>query len=216
MLTAMIRIQWKACRHLVIALAVAAFALPIASVRLGWRGAAANLPRFLTELQLWGFFYPALAAVAALVLGVAIWLSDRRGHHIYALLLPVPRWRYVLLRYLAGATLLLPIALALWAGAIMATIGLDLPPGLRIFPHALALKFALALLLLFGFVFAAAAASPRTLGIGLRAVGLLVAVHIAVILLDPKTNLLWRLVSALASGPGPLAPLGGRWMLIDV
>ena len=216
MLKAMIRIQWKACWHLVIALAVAALALPIISVRLGWRGAAANLPRFLTELELWGLFYPGLAAVAALVLGVAIWRSDRRGHHIYALLLPVARWRYVLLRYVAGLVLLIPVALALWLGAIVATSQLDLPPGIRVFPHALAVKFALALLLFFGLVFTAAAASSRSLGIALRVAGLFLAVDVAVLLLSPKTNLLWTLVTALASWPGPFAPLGGRWMLIDV
>ena len=216
MLEAMIRIQWKACRHVAIALAVAAGALPIVSVRVGWRGAEANLPRFLTELQLWGFFYPALAAVAAVALAAVIWLSDRRGHHLYALLLPVPRWRYVLLRYLAGLVLLLPIGLALWLGAVAATSGLDLPPGIRVFPHALAAKFALALLLLFGIAFAAASASPRATGIGFRVLGLFLAVHVAVILLRPGTNLLWTVVTALGVWPGPLASLGGRWMLIDV
>ncbi|HEV8613605.1 MAG TPA: hypothetical protein VGQ73_08830 [Gemmatimonadales bacterium] len=216
MLKAMIRIQWKACWHLVTALSVAGLALPLISVRVGWRGAEANLPHFLNELQLWGFFYPALAALSAIGLAVAIWSSDRRGHHIYALLLPVARWRYVLLRYLAGLTLLLPLALALWIGAIFATHSLDLPPGIRVFPHALAAKFALALLLLFGFAFAAAAASARTLGIAFRVLGLFLALHVGVILLYPKTNLLWSLVSALASWPGPFAPLGGRWMLIDV
>src|SRR3990170_25434 len=165
MLKAMIRIQWRACWHLVIALAVAATALPIVSVRAGWKGAEANLPRFLTELQLWGYFYPGLAAIAALVLGIAIWTSDRRGQHVYALLLPVPRWRYVLLRYLAGLGLLVPIALGLWAGAIVATSGLALPPGIRVFPHEIALKFVLALLIFFGLAFAAASASSRTLGI---------------------------------------------------
>ncbi|MGQ0702056.1 MAG: hypothetical protein ACT4PM_02855 [Gemmatimonadales bacterium] len=216
MLYAMIRLQWQACRHLVIALAVAAGALPIVSVRVGWRGAEANLPRFLTELQLWGFFYPALAALIAIVLAAAIWRSDRRGHHVYALLLPVPRWHYVLLRYAAGLILLAPVALALWAGAVIATTGLDLPPGIRVFPHALAGKFALALLLCFGLAFAAASASPRTIGIGMRVLGLFLAVHVAVILLRPRTNLLWLAVTALSSWPGPLAPLGGRWMLIDV
>jgi ABC-type transport system involved in multi-copper enzyme maturation permease subunit len=216
MLKAMIRIQWKACWHVVLALTAAAFALPLVSVRVGWSGATANLPRFLTELQLWGFFYPSLAAITAVALGASIWLSDRRGHHIYALLLPVPRWRYVWLRYLAGLTMLLPIAFSLWVGAILATSGLDLPPGIRVFPHALAAKFALALLLLFGMAFTVAAASGRTLGIGLRLLGLFLAVHVAVLLLRPKTNLLWMLVTALATWPGPFAPLGGRWMLIDV
>ena len=216
MFKAMIRIQWKACWHLVTALALAAFALPLVSVRVGWRGAEANLPHFLTELELWGLLYPALAALAAVTLGVAIWVSDRRGHHIYALLLPIPRWRYVLLRYAAGLVLLLPIVLALWLGAVLATTSLDLPLGIRVFPHALALKFALALLLCFGLAFAAAAASARSLGIGFRVLGLFLAVHVAVILLKPKTNLLWSLATALATWPGPLAMLGGRWMLIDV
>src|ERR1019366_8002795 len=104
--------------HLVIASSVAAFALPVVSVRLGWYSAAADLPLFLTELQLWGFFYPLLAAVTALIIALGIWLSDRRGQHVYALLLPVPRSRYVLYRYAAGVVLLVPIAVALWAGAL--------------------------------------------------------------------------------------------------
>jgi hypothetical protein len=112
--------------------------------------------------------------------------------------------------------LLLPLILALWLGALFATTGLDIPVGLRQFPHALALKFALVLVLLFGVFFALSAMSSRTRGIGLRVLGLFLAAHIAVILLDPKTNLLWTVVKALAQWPGPLAPLGGRWMLIDV
>jgi ABC-type transport system involved in multi-copper enzyme maturation permease subunit len=216
MLKAMIRLQWKGCWHLVVALAVAALALPIVSVRTGWRGAGEQLPRFLIELQLWGLFYPALAALIAVILAAAIWASDRRGHHIYALLLPIPRWRYVLLRYLGGLVLLLPIALALWLGAVIATASLDLPPGLRQFPHALAAKFGLALLLLFGLAFAVAAASRRAIGIAMKLAGLFIAVHIAVMLLSPKTNLIWTVVTALSTWPGPLAPLGGRWMLIDV
>lgn len=216
MLKAVLRIQWKGSWHLVLALAVAALALPIVSVRTGWSGTPANLPRFLTELELWGLFYPALAAVAAIVVAVSIWISDRRGHHIYALLLPIPRWRYVLLRYLGGLALLLPLVLALWAGALIATASLDLPPGLRTFPHALTAKFALSLLLLFGVAFAVAGSSGRTLGIGLRLLGLFIAVHIGVILLRPGFNLIWTVVSALGTSPGPFAPLGGRWMLIDV
>jgi hypothetical protein len=216
MLSTMIRAQWKAAWHVVLALAVAAAALPLVSVRIGWRGAEPNLPRFLTELQLWGLFYPGLAAVSALALAVAIWHSDRRGHHIYALLLPLPRWRYVLLRYAAGLALLLPVLLALWLGTIAAVSGLDLPPGVRAYPHALALKFGLALVLLFGLAFAVAGASARSIGIGLRVAGLVLAAHIAVSLLKPGTSLLWLIASALAGWPGPFAPLGGRWMLIDV
>lgn len=216
MLKAMIRLQWKAGWHLVIALSVAALALPIVSVWNGWHVSAAMLPLYLAELQVWGFFYPALALIAAIVVAVSTWASDRRGHNIYALLLPIPRWRYVLLRYVAGLVLLAPIALALWIGAMIATLPIDLPPGLRIFPHALAAKFALALVLLFGLAFAAASASRRTQAIAFRILALFIAVHIAVILVRPGTNLIWTVVSALSTSPGPFAPLGGRWMLIDV
>ena len=134
---------------------------------------------------------------------------------MYALLLPVPRWRYVLLRYLSGLLLLLPITLALWFGAMAATAGIDLPPGIRVYSHALATKFALVLVLLFGLTFAFMSASSRTIGIALRGVGLFLAVDVAVILLHPGTNLLWIVMQGLATSPGPLAPLGGRWMLID-
>jgi ABC-type transport system involved in multi-copper enzyme maturation permease subunit len=212
---AILRIQWKACRHLVIALCVAAFALPVVSVRLGWRGAAANLPFFLTELELWGFFYPLLAAVAAFILAAGIWHSDRRGGHVYALLLPIPRWRYVWLRYAGGLVMLLPIIASLSVGALVAVAGLDLPPGLRTFPLELTLKFVLALVLFYGIAFAFASASARTIGIAVRVAGLLLAIHIGAILLDPQLNLIWTGLRALATSPGPLVILGGRWMLID-
>ena len=97
----------------------------------------------------------------------------------------------------------------------MASHGLDLPPGIRIFPHALALKFALALVLMYGLMFALASASSRTIGIAVRVAGLFLALHVAVILIAPNTNLLWSTLKALATWPGPLAALGGRWMLID-
>lgn len=215
-LKAMILIQWKGGRHLVLALAVAAFALPIVSVRSGWAGSERNLSAFLTELSLWGYFYPLLAFVAAIVIAASIWGSDRRGHHVYALLLPIPRWRYVLLRYLGGLALLAPIALALWIGAIIGTTSLDLPPGLRTFSHALAAKFSISLILLFGLAFFLASASRRALGIGFRVLGVLVALHFAVIMIRPGINLISTVGSALATSPGPFAPLGGRWMLIDV
>jgi hypothetical protein len=131
------------------------------------------------------------------------------------MLLPLPRWRYVLLRYIAGLVTLLPVIVALWLGAMVALAGLQLPLGIRTFPHALAFKFALTLAVMFGFAFAFASASSRTLGIALRVVGLFLAVHVAVLLISPNTDLVWKVLIALAVPPGPFAPLGGRWMLID-
>ena len=216
MLRAIIRAQWKGSWHVVTALTVAAAALPITSVRSGWKGAETNLPVFLSELQLWGLLYPSLAAISAIVLAVGLWASDRRGQNVYAMLLPIPRWRYVVLRYQAGVVLLLPLVAAVWLGALVATIPLDLPPGLRTFPQALAAKFGLGLILLFGIAFAIAATSSKALGIAVRFLGLFLAVHIGVWLVDDKVNLIWKVVTLLATWPGPFAPLGGRWMLIDV
>lgn len=216
MFKAMLRMQWKGSWHWVLTFAVAAVALPVVSVHSGWRGNSANLPLFLTELQLWGFFYPALALLTAVALAISLWYSDRRGHHIYALLLPVSRSRYVWLRYLAGLAMLAPIVAALWLGSLIATATIDLPPGLRAFPHALTLKFALVLLLMFGFAFGAASAPRRAISFGFKLLGVFIAVHLAVLMLKPGTNLLWTAVTTLATAPGPFAPLGGRWMLIDV
>ena len=70
--------------------------------------------------------------------------------------------------------------------------------------------------LLYGFAFAIASSSTRALGIALRLLGLFLAVHIGVWLLNEKVNLLWKVVTMLAAWPGPFSPLGGRWMLIDV
>lgn len=212
---AILKVEWRACWHLVLALSVAAFALPIVSVRVDWQGADSNLPLFLTELQLWGFFYPVLAVVAALIIALGIWAADRRGNHVYALLLPVPRSRYVLYRYAGGLVLLIPVVVALWLGAIVASGSIPLPPGIRVFPHQLSLKFAIVLLLMFGFAFALAAASMRTIGIAVRIAGVILAVHVAVLLIAPGMNLIVIGLKALATWPGPLSALAGRWMLID-
>lgn len=216
MLKAMLMLQWRASRHVVAVLAAAAFALPLASVHLGWHGSETVLPRFLAELQLWGLIYPILAALSGIATASAGWASDRRGHHVYALLHPITRARYVLLRYGAGAVLLMPVALAAWLGALAAVLTLDVPAGLRGFPNLLALKFGLALLVSYGIAFAVAASSRRFLGLAIRVAGVFLAIHLGVWLLFPKVNLLWRLVEALTAWPGPLSPLGGRWMLIDV
>ncbi len=216
MFEAMVRIQWKACRHFVIIFMLAAFCLPIASVHLGWKGEATNLPQFLAELELWGWFYPVLAAATAISIAILTWRSDRRGRHIYAMTLPIDRSRYVWLRLAGGALLAGPVLLAAWLGALVSVWSITMPEGLRSFPIILGLKFGLALLLFLSLAFAVASASPRTLGWMYRGLALLVALHIGVALLWPSVNIALTILSALATAPGPFAALGGRWMLIDV
>src|SRR5207247_2566146 len=60
----------------------------------------------LQAVQSWGTLYPVLAAALGLLVAIATWAPDHRGRHVHALSLPLPRWRYVLLRFGAGAALL--------------------------------------------------------------------------------------------------------------
>ncbi len=218
MQNAILRIQWKACWHLVIALSVAAFALPIVSVRVGWHEAASNLPLFLTELELWGLFYPVLAGVSALIVALGIWMSDRRGGHVYALLLPVSRSRYLLwYRYSCR-----PGALACrwWRlcgpGRLSPAAASTCRPASGSSRMRSRSSSRWCCSCSSGSRSRFASASSRTVGLAIRVLaGLFLAVHVAVLLLAPQTNVLLITLKALATWPGPLAALGGRWMLID-
>src|SRR5690242_20543233 len=113
--------QWKWARPVIVLGAVAAFAVPLLSVH----GAGAGMEHkeaaeFLGSVQLWGVLYPTLAGAIGVLTAIALWTPDHRGRHVYALALPVARWRYVLLRYGAGVALVgIPI-LALLLGSVVA------------------------------------------------------------------------------------------------
>src|SRR2546421_8747567 len=97
--------QWKWTRLIVALGSIAAFALPIVSVQ-GAARADSNPLRageLLQAVQAWGTLYPVLAAALGLLVAIATWAPDHRGRHVHALSLPLPRWRYVLLRFGVGA-----------------------------------------------------------------------------------------------------------------
>src|SRR5438128_4089111 len=138
--------QWKWTRLIVALGSVAAFALPIVSVQGAARADASPLQagELLQAVQSWGTLYPVLAAALGLLVAITTWAPDHRGRHVHALSLPLPRWRYVLLRFSGGAVLLAAPALAVLAGSLLATGTATIPPGLQGYPVALALRFALA------------------------------------------------------------------------
>src|SRR5258708_24119776 len=146
MFRVMLYTQWKWSRLIILLGSIAAFALPIISVQGAARAdrnplAAQDL---LHTVQSWGTLYPILAAALGLLVAMAGWAPDHRGRHVHALTLPLPRWRYVLLRCAGGAALLaIPVA-AVFTGAILATATATLPPGLQGYPLALGPHFALA------------------------------------------------------------------------
>jgi len=210
--------QWKWSRLIVVVGTIAAFALPIISVQ-GAAGADASplhAQELLRTVQSWGSLYPVLAAALGLLVAIATWAADHRGRHVHALTLPLPRWRYVLLRFGAGATLLAGPILAVLVGALLATATATIPSGLQGYPIALALRFAVAVFVAYAVFFAISAGTARTAGIILGTMAALVLVQVLASLADIPLNLVDVLQVVILNWPGPLAVFTGRWMLVDV
>src|SRR5207302_4981535 len=131
-----------------------------------------------------------LAAALGLLVAISTWAPDHRGRHVHALSLPLPRWRYVLLRFGSGATLLAAPIAAVTIGAVLATAVATLPPGLQGYPASLALRFALAVLVAYAMFFAVSAGTARTAGIILGVIGAIIAVQIVASVANVEIDLL--------------------------
>ncbi len=210
--------QWKWSRLIILLGTVAAFALPIISVQGAARADRSPLEAqdLLRAVQSWGTLYPVLAAALGLFVAMAAWAPDHRGRHVHALSLPLPRWRYVLLRCAGGAVLLaIPVA-AVLAGAVLATATATLPPGLQGYPLALAVHFGLAVAVAYAMFFAISAGTARTAGIILGVCGAVILVQVVAGVANIEIDVLGRLQIALLGSAGPFAIFTGRWMLVDV
>lgn len=216
MLSAMIRLHWKSSRAWVLAAIAAVVALPIVSVALAWPHDSADVASFLARLDAWSLFYPAVAGVLGAVMAGLTWRSDRRGGFVYALTLPIERWRYVWYRFASGAILITSVAAALWLAALLTVATTPRAAFLHAYPTALAAKFGLATLAVFSASFALVALPGRVRQVGARAILALIALQALVFLLGWQGNWLVPVLEALTDRFGPLGILGGRWMLIDV
>ena len=211
---AMLRVQWRWCRGILLAGGAVAGLLPFLTLR----GITAQLlpAEAMSGVRAWSPMYPAVAALLGLLVALASWSADRRGQHIHALTLPVERWRYVLLRFAGGTLLLAGPVLVFAIAAQWATSLAALPAGLSPYPWSLTLRFGVGVLLAFALFFAILSGTPRTAAIVL---GVLVGVVLLDLVLGvvlPRAGLGNDLVSALFVGPGPFALFAGRWMLVDV
>jgi hypothetical protein len=206
--------QWKWCRLIIALGTVAGFILPILSIQVATPSAEAG--EILQAAQSWGVLYPALAATLAVLVAIMTWAPDHRGRHVHALSLPVPRWRYALLRFGAGLTLLVAPVVALGIGTLLATRIAHIPPGLQGYPLALTVRFALAVGIGYSIFFAISAGTSRTAGILLAIVAAVILVQVLAGAADVNLDLSTRLRILLLNWPGPLAVFTGRWMLIDV
>ncbi|MFN8652504.1 MAG: hypothetical protein U0133_11410 [Gemmatimonadales bacterium] len=209
--------QWQWSRIVIVLGTIAGFAIPVLSVQ-GASGNERALPpdALLSWLQSWGILYPLLAAGIGLLVAMGAWAPDHRGRHVHALSLPIDRWRYVLLRMLAGLTvILLPIA-AVWVGAVFATSTATIPEGLQGYAWALGLRFALATVVAFAVFFAISGGTARTAGLILGCIGVLIAAQVMISAAGVELDLLGGVGQLVFNWPGPLALFAGRWMLIDV
>lgn len=218
MFRAMLFTQWKWSRPFLLPLTIAAFAVPVYSVR---QFADLSVSRWqiatmLSTMQAWGLGYLVASWFVGLTVGSAPWSIDVKGRHVYALSLPLPRWHYLLLRYAAGALLLLIPATLLWIGALIATSSSAIPVGLHAYPTALALRFLLASFVMYSVVFATSSV-PKKIGVGLAiAIGAIILVDAAIDYATGNSRMLTGLFDWAIRWPGFLEVFAGRWMLIDV
>jgi len=215
MFRAVLEVQWKWTRAFLLLLVLAAFAVPVVSARSDFSRGQGVL-ELVSQMESFGYTYPLLAIIAGSGVALAILNPDLRGRYVYALSLPLLRWHLVLLRFGAGAVLLLVPVAALLIGTLLAAATTTLPPGLHAYPLGIALRFALATLVAFGLTFALAG-SPRRVALALLLpVGGLIALQVGLVLLGSHAAVLGPMIDLLFGPAGPLRVLTGRWMLFDV
>jgi len=92
MFGAITAIQWKWSRGPALLATLIGFLIPVLSLQSA-RRALLTADEFVYIMQQFSIGYSMLAAGAGLVVALAAWAHDHRGRHVYALSLPVARWR---------------------------------------------------------------------------------------------------------------------------
>jgi hypothetical protein len=223
MFTAVLRTQWKWSWAAVLGCAVTAFGIPLLSVqRAAVSPAQADFlavsvaQRFLDVMEQWSPMYTLLAAGLGLTLAMLAWAADHRGRHVYALSLPIPRWRFVLLRFGSGAALVLVPVIALLVGSLIAASVTQIPHGLSAHPIALTVRFALAAFVAYAVFFAISAGTARTAAYVLAPLALLIAADVVLSAVNISLDLTGHVLAWAFAWPGILEVFTGRWLLIDV
>lgn len=217
MFAMILRTHWMWTRLLVSGLAVIAFLMPAAAWRLTSRGNGIDGAMGLIDgLSILGPMLGFLALFGSFILAVYPWTIDAETKHVYPLSLPITWPRYVGMRYLAGTiTLLLP-TLALYLGSRFAVSLIELPPLLRAYPGALALRFLLAALVAYSMSFALQyLAGKRATVVALLLVLGLTGFFMVLDLTNAK-GVGDAIGTFLFDWPGPFGVFSQSWALIDV
>jgi hypothetical protein len=213
MFNAILRTQWKWMRLIVFLASVVAFALPVLSLRVARQ--TTDPKAFIGYMQSWSTVYALAAGVLGLALAVFTWSHDHRGRHVYALSLPIARWRYVLMRFGAGALFAAIPAAALAAGAVLVSPSDAIPVGLHAYPIALAMRFLFAALVAYALFFSISSATAKTAGYILGAIALFVVILMVSGAAGMKGDVASPVLRAVFVDSGMLGVFTGRWMLID-
>ena len=216
-------LHWKAARWGLLPWVVAAFGVPLLIVgRLSVDGSLQSADLWQQMIPLSPVF-PLLAVAAGSTIALTAWSWDHRQGHVYALALPVPRWRYSWTKFLAGLTLAAIPAVALGTGGLIAASMVELPELVQAYPGALAFRFYLATLAAYGVMFALAAGTMRTalivLSVGLGAVFIgdgVVDFAARVIPALEGVRLTDVLLDVASQPASPFRVLTGNWLLFDV
>jgi hypothetical protein len=206
--------QWRWTRSLSLLGVLLGFAIPLLSLRTAL--VSESTAGFVATMQGWGVAYAIAAAAVGLMTAIAAWGFDHRLRHVYALSLPIARWRYVLMRFAAGAALLLLPVLAVFVSSEIVAHSSLVPDVLHAYPFALTLRFGFALLVAYSIFFAVSSATGRTAGYILGAIALILVAQVVLSTTSISVNLLGRAVDLIFAAPGLLAVFAGRWTLIDV
>jgi hypothetical protein len=219
MFTQVLRAQWHQARALVVLFALLAFAVPLVTVMYG--GGLRTEPAFrvswwLTTSANVGAALPVIALALGVLLGMVTWSADQAGRHVYAMALPLPRWRFVLLRFGAGMVLLAVPVAALLVGGLIATAAVKLPDGIHAYPVALTARFGLSAFVCFAIFFAISTATRRAALITLGGIVGLTVADLLLTAFEQEAVVVEWAFQILTTWPGPLAILIGRWALFDV
>jgi hypothetical protein len=219
-------LNWRVSKLALALLVPLCIALPVALLRLSSEAVTIASPTPALDLLIvterWARAFPLLAGGAGCAIALCVWAWDHKTNHVYALSLPVERWRYAMMKLFSGAAILGVVGLAMLVGGVLAVLTTDLPTGIRGYPIALTVRFIFASLITYAITFAFAAGTMKTT---IRVLVMIFAIFIGGGLLTdmigdamgrPVSSPVVLLYEALATWPGPFTVFGGSWMLIDV